>query len=39
MFAKGTWGGTFDPEEGWLRTDTETYPFHKTVSFGIDVKF
>ena len=38
-FAKGTWGGMYDPEEGWQRTDANTYPFHKTISFGIDVKF
>ena len=38
-FAKGTWGGTFDPEEGWQNTDAFTFPFNKTISFGIDVKF
>jgi TonB-linked SusC/RagA family outer membrane protein len=38
-FAKGTWGGSFDPEEGWSRTDANTYPFTNTLSFGIDVKF
>jgi hypothetical protein len=38
-FSKGTMGGSFDPEEGWQRTDYRNYPFHKTVSFGIDVKF
>jgi hypothetical protein len=27
-FAEGTWGGTYDPEEGFLRTDEQTYPFH-----------
>jgi hypothetical protein len=37
--AKGTWGGTFDPEEGWNKTDEQTYPFNKTISVGIDVKF
>jgi TonB-linked SusC/RagA family outer membrane protein len=38
-FASGTWGGSYDPEEGWNRTDEQTYPFNKTISFGIDVKF
>jgi hypothetical protein len=37
--ADGTWGGNFDPEEGWQSTDDRTYPFNSTVSFGIDVKF
>lgn len=38
-FCKGTWGNTFDPEEGWQYTDEQTYPFYKSVTFGIDVKF
>jgi hypothetical protein len=38
-FAKSTWGGSFDPEEDWQRTDPYTYLFNKTVSFGIDVTF
>lgn len=38
-FAKGTWGGSFDPEEGWAETGVNTFPFHKTISFGLDVKF
>jgi TonB-linked SusC/RagA family outer membrane protein len=38
-FANGTWDGAYDPEEGWNRTDEGTFPFNKTVSFGIDVKF
>jgi TonB-linked SusC/RagA family outer membrane protein len=38
-FAKGTWGGAYDPEEGWSRSDDRTYPFNKTISFGLDVKF
>jgi TonB-linked SusC/RagA family outer membrane protein len=37
--AAGTWGGSYDPEEGWQRTDAVTFPFSKTLSFGIDVKF
>ncbi|MBP9017591.1 MAG: TonB-dependent receptor [Paludibacteraceae bacterium] len=38
--SKGTWGGSFDPEEDrsdWL--SETTYPFNKVFSFGIDVKF
>jgi TonB-linked SusC/RagA family outer membrane protein len=38
-FAKGTWGKSFDPEEGWDRADAFTYPFNKTISFGIDIQF
>jgi hypothetical protein len=38
-FANGTWDGNYDPEEGWNRTDEQTYPFNKTISFGIDIKF
>jgi len=38
-FAKGTWDNSFDPEEGWLRTDADSYPFSKTLSMGLDVKF
>ncbi|MDR3268768.1 MAG: TonB-dependent receptor [Tannerella sp.] len=38
-FANGTWGGNYDPEEGWAKTDEQSYPFNKTISFGIDVKF
>ena len=38
-FAAGTWGGSFDPEEGWQRTDEQTYPFNKTFSIGIDITF
>ncbi|MDR0541668.1 MAG: TonB-dependent receptor, partial [Dysgonamonadaceae bacterium] len=38
-FANGTWGGSFDPEEGWQRNDLYTYPFSNIVSFGLDVKF
>jgi TonB-linked SusC/RagA family outer membrane protein len=38
-FAKGTWDGSYDPEEGWQNSDHLTFPFHKTISFGIDVKF
>jgi TonB-linked SusC/RagA family outer membrane protein len=38
-FAQGTWEGSYDPEEGWLRTDEQTYPFNKTFSIGIDITF
>ena len=38
-FANGTWGGSFDPEEEWQRRDAFTFPFHKTVTFGIDINF
>jgi TonB-linked SusC/RagA family outer membrane protein len=38
-FSKGTWGGSYDPEEGWQETGNTTYPFTKIISFGIDVKF
>jgi len=50
-FAKGTWEGTYDPEDGWL-TDVHSgggqqgsggsdivYPFCKVISFGLDIKF
>ncbi len=36
-FSKGTWGNSYDPEEE--RTDYQTYPFTKVISFGVDVKF
>ncbi len=35
--SKGTWGNSYDPEEE--RTDYQTYPFTKVISFGVDVKF
>jgi TonB-linked SusC/RagA family outer membrane protein len=38
-FAKETWGNSFDPEEGWQRSDDQTFPFSKTISFGIDINF
>jgi TonB-linked SusC/RagA family outer membrane protein len=38
-FAAGTWGGSFDPEEGWQRADEQTFPFNKTFSIGIDITF
>ncbi len=38
-FSKGTWNKSFDPEETWERSDEQTYPFNKVVSFGIDIKF
>ncbi|MDR1747258.1 MAG: TonB-dependent receptor [Tannerella sp.] len=38
-FAKGTWEGSYDPEEGWQRSDEQTYPFSKTFSIGIDITF
>jgi hypothetical protein len=38
-FSKGTWGGSYDPEEGWQETGNTTYPFTKIMSVGIDVKF
>ncbi|HSM48219.1 MAG TPA: SusC/RagA family TonB-linked outer membrane protein, partial [Draconibacterium sp.] len=33
---KGDWDGNYDPEEG---QSFNTYPFYRTYSFGIDVKF
>ena len=38
-FSKGTWGGSFNPEEIWERSDEQTYPFSSTVSFGLDIRF
>lgn len=38
-FSKGTWNGSFDPEETWERSDEQTYPFNKVISFGLDIKF
>lgn len=38
-FSKGTWNGSFDPEEIWQRNDEQTYPFSKVYSFGLDVRF
>ena len=43
-FAKGTWGGAYDPEDGWLSDVNPggsdiTYPFCKVISFGLDIKF
>ena len=36
-FSKGTWGNSYDPEEE--RSDYQTYPFTKVISFGIEVDF
>ena len=38
-FSKGTWNRSFDPEETWERSDEQTYPFNKVISFGVDIKF
>jgi len=38
-FSKGTWKNSFDPEETWERSDEQTYPFNKVISFGLDIKF
>jgi hypothetical protein len=37
--SKGTWNNAYDPEEGWQRSDEQTYPFCKVTSFGLDIKF
>lgn len=38
--SKGSWGGSFDPEEDRSDWQSEiTYPFNKVFSFGLDVKF
>ncbi len=37
--SKGTWGGSFDPEEGWLMSNEQTYPFTKVKSIGVNIKF
>jgi len=40
-FSKGSWEGSFDPEEekygSWLSENT--YPFYRVFSLGLDVKF
>ena len=38
-FSKGTWNKSYDPEEGWSRSDDQTYPFSSVISMGLDVKF
>nr|WP_121270268.1 TonB-dependent receptor [Pedobacter schmidteae] len=37
--SKGTWGHSFDPEEGYQMTNEQTYPFTKVKSVGLNVKF
>lgn len=36
-FSKGTFGGNFDPEDGYRQEGT--YPFNKVYSLGLNVKF
>jgi TonB-linked SusC/RagA family outer membrane protein len=38
-FSKGTWEGSFDPEELYERRDEQTYPFSIVISLGLDIKF
>jgi hypothetical protein len=35
--SKGTFGGNFDPEDGYRNEGT--YPFNKVYSLGLNVKF
>lgn len=37
--SQGTWGGSFDPEEGWQMSNEQTYPFTKVKSIGVNIKF
>lgn len=37
--SNGTWGHSFDPEEGYQTTNEQTYPFTKVKSVGLNVKF
>ena len=37
--SKGTWGHSFDPEEGYKTTTEQTYPFTRVTSVGLNVKF
>lgn len=37
--SKGTWNGSYDPEEGYQTTNERTYPFTKVKSVGLNVKF
>ncbi|WP_316818160.1 TonB-dependent receptor [Pedobacter nyackensis] len=37
--SNGTWGRSFDPEEGYKTTTEQTYPFTKVKSVGLNVKF
>ncbi len=37
--SKGTWMRSFDPEEGYSRSDEKTYPFTKNISFGLNIGF
>ncbi len=37
--SKGTWDGSFDPEEGYQRSDEQTYLFTNVKSIGLDIKF
>lgn len=39
VFAKDTWNRSFSPEDTWERTDERTYPFNRTISLGLDIKF
>jgi TonB-linked SusC/RagA family outer membrane protein len=37
--SKGTWDHSFDPEEGYLMSNEQTYPFTRVTSIGLNVKF
>lgn len=37
--SKGTWGRSYDPEEGYQTTNETTYPFTKVKSIGLNIKF
>ncbi|SHG30502.1 TonB-linked outer membrane protein, SusC/RagA family [Pedobacter caeni] len=37
--SKGTWNGSFDPEEGYKTNTEQTYPFTRVTSIGLNVKF
>lgn len=38
-FSKGTWGRSFDPEEGYQNSNEVTYPFTRVSSVGLNIKF